>query len=357
MDVAVDKLSSLLDDLIHKILSFVDIAYSIRLSVLSSRWRFIWTSMPNLSFATNEVSRSSPNHEFVNNVISGRNNQIDISSVHLMFDAKATEVFVKRILEYAFSHNVQQMTIQMITISEFPHSLLSSKSLKHLTMISTSIDCRSYSPWDLPALTTLHLQYVRLYSRSSILAMCQNLKNLALERCEVFEFESCNGFSIINSRLLNLTLKDVEWYVDFVYVDTPQLKSLIIVDAPKYCSISELSGELTISAQKVDLSISSPHKTDVHKICELLQRLHSVKSLALSLEIVELLSSSEEKPAAMEINLSNDVKSYLLDGSQNTTLTVLSHEVVTSKRVEMQQRYSRLCAEAETVVDKIIDDM
>ncbi|GJX77884.1 F-box domain containing protein [Tanacetum coccineum] len=488
MDVAVDRLSSLPDDLIHKILSFVDIAYSIRLSVLSSRWRFIWTSMPNLSFATNEVSRSSPNHEFVNNVISGRNNQIDVSSVHLMFDAKATEVFVKRILEYAFSHNVQQMTIQMITTSEFPLSLLSSKSLKHLTMISTSIDCRSYSPWDLPALTTLHLQYVEFYSRSSILAMCQNLKNLTLERCEVFEFESCNGFSIINSRLLNLTLKDVEWYVDFVYVDTPQLKNLIIVDKPKSCSISELSGELTISARdltylllkgshfpklsldgfrsldKVDLSISSPHKTDVHKICELLQRLHSVKSLALSLEIVELLSSSvevishqpspfaslkslkiyplmnleiypvrlDQEPAAMEINLSTEVKSYLLDGSRNATLTVVSYEearaikttkeaqrlmvnlwnsleeleayiktkradvkgkktladfcyddfeirtrggelshiffslghikelltkVVTSKRVEMQQRYSRLCAEAETVVDKIIDDM
>ncbi|GKF71876.1 hypothetical protein Tco_0207990, partial [Tanacetum coccineum] len=81
--------------------------------------------------------------------------------------------------------------------------------------------------------------------------------------------------------------------------------------------ISEFSGELTISAhdltylcikgsyfpklsldgfpslEKVDLCISSK-KTDVHKIRDLFQRLHRVKSLALSLDIVELLSTSEE---------------------------------------------------------------
>ncbi|PWA39098.1 F-box domain, Leucine-rich repeat domain, L domain-like protein [Artemisia annua] len=363
-----------------------------RLSVLSSRWRFIWTSMPNLNFASREVSGSSPYHEFVNNVLSGRNNKIDVSSLAVEDTDEST---VKRILEYAFSHNVQQLSISwsMYSPDHIPPSLLSSKSLKHLAMIGTAIDGLSYSTWDLPALTTLHLQYVSLDNCSSILTMCQNLKNLTLDRCEVLEErESCNGFSIINSRFVNLTLKKVEWYVKSVLLDTPQLKNLIIVDTPhqpreicvEYVSIGELPGELTISAcdlnylllkgsyfpklsldgihslEKVDLSISSPHsKTDVHKICEVLQRLHSVKSLALSLEIVELLSSSVEvishqpspfaslkslkiyplkslevypvqldhEQAATEINLSTEVKRYLLDGSPNATFTVASHEI------------------------------
>ncbi|PWA77857.1 F-box domain, Leucine-rich repeat domain, L domain-like protein [Artemisia annua] len=521
MDVEVDRLSSLPDKLIYKILSYVDIVYSIRLSVLSSRLRFIWTSMPNLNFGTREVYRSSPYPEFVNNVLSGRNNKIDVSSVSLNLACGDTESSVKRTLEYAFSHNVQQLTIDGLSYilnCKFPLSLFSSKSLKHLTITSTTIDGLSYSSWDLPALTTLHLQFVKLFNCSSMLTTCHNLKNLTLERCEVFERESCNGFSIINSRLLNLTLKKVEWHVEFLLVDTPQLKNLIFVDTPQWehsyilnqRSIRDMSGGLTISAreltylrikgsfffklsfegfvEKVDLCISSPHRTDVHKICDLFQCLHSVKSLALSWEIVELLSASVEvishqpspfaslkslkvypsksikkysfriledcllksleidptgqldqlyqlkqEQAAMEINLSTEVKNYLLDGSPNATFTVVSHEetraikvtkgtqrlmselrehlkkieanienrradveqkktlddsspgdfkmkvwgwgggekifvtlqnvkellnkVLASKRVEMQACFYRLCAEAETVVNKIIDDM
>jgi hypothetical protein len=78
--------------------------------------------------------------------------------------------------------------------------------------------------------------------------------------------------------------------------------------------ISEFSGELTISArdltylrikgsyfpklsldgfrslEKVDLCISYPKKTNVHRISDLFRRLHNVKSLALSLEIVDRAS-------------------------------------------------------------------
>ncbi|PWA47220.1 F-box domain, Leucine-rich repeat domain, L domain-like protein [Artemisia annua] len=535
MDLEIDRLSSLPDDLIHKILSFVGIIYSIRLSVLSSRWRFIWTSMPNLNYSGLEVYRSSPCHEFVNNVLSGRNNKIDVSSVSLKFASGDTESAVKKILEYALSHNVQQLMINglsYISDCEFHLSPFSSKSLKHLTITSTTID--GLSSWDLPALTTLHLHDVILDNCSSILTLCQNLKNLTLEGCQVFERESsksftdnsctagewkvceipieewnvceipieewevCEGpnsksftnnsstldgcevcehdssksFTINSSRLLNLTLTEVAWHVDFVHVNTPQLKNLIFVDKPpRYMQDyygSRISGspvELTISArdltylllkgsylfvklsvdgslEKVDLRISSPPKTDVYKICDLFHCLHSVKSLALSLEIFELLSSSVEvishqrspfaslkslkiyptqldhKDATMNVKLSTEVKNYLLDGSPNATVTMVSREearvmentyearrlmadlrkylqkienrsdverkmtllddwrrnfnkifyplseikklltnVLASKRVEMQACFFKLCADAETTVNKILDDM
>ncbi|PWA55125.1 F-box domain, Leucine-rich repeat domain, L domain-like protein [Artemisia annua] len=311
LDCQVDRLSNLQDDLIYKILSYVDIVDSIRLSFMSSRWRFIWTSMLNLNFSSYRLlSKSSGYHEFVNNVLSARNNKIDVSSVNVHFRHLGyPDWSVNRILEYAFSHNVQQITIN-IGYYEIDPSRLKSKSLKHLTLIATTIDGRSDStPWDLPALTTLHLQDSLLYNCSSILAMCQNLKNLTLEGCEVFEQEYYK-----------------EWNVDFINVDTPQLKNIIFVDnTPQredfytgHTRIREFSEELTISArdltylrikgtnfpklsldgcpslEKVDLCISSPQKTNVHRTCDVFQRLHGVKSLALSLEIVELLSTSEE---------------------------------------------------------------
>ncbi|GKE16302.1 hypothetical protein Tco_1423879, partial [Tanacetum coccineum] len=329
-------------------------------------------------------------------VLSARNNKIDdVSSVSLKLAVDEPKLCVTRILGYAFSQNVQQLSIN---IRNFVNSAswLESMSLKHLTMIDTILTYRSSSPWDLPALTTLHLHDVLLDNCSSILAMCQNLKNLTLKRCLVFEPEDSGRFTINNSRLLSLTLKRVKWYRGFVLVDTPQLKNFIFVDTLpweewKYW-VTIFAHDLTYlrikgsyfpklsldgfpSLEKVDLCISSPQNTNVHKICDLLQRLRSVKSLALSLEIVELLSTSEEaishqhspftslkslkiypleglktltshnletyplrssldmfptqlneEQEAMKIKLSPEVTNYLLDSSSNATCTMVSHE-------------------------------
>ncbi|KAI3699750.1 hypothetical protein L2E82_44250 [Cichorium intybus] len=107
---AMDRLSRLPDDVIHKILSFISIQDAIGTSVLSSRWRFIWNSMPNLNF---ENFNHRPHHaKFISNVLSHRNNQIQVSSVTLHLGKTVTDdESVTRILNCAFSHNVQQLTI------------------------------------------------------------------------------------------------------------------------------------------------------------------------------------------------------------------------------------------------------
>ncbi|GJT57054.1 hypothetical protein Tco_0992108 [Tanacetum coccineum] len=214
----------------------------------------------------------------------------------------------------------------------------------------------------------------------SVLAKCQNLKNLTLERCEV---SRSDGFTIINSRLLSLTLKKVEWkYMSFVNVDTPQLKNFIFVDSPQWeedyireaekeyyyrTIIGEFSGELTISApgltylrikgsyfpklsvdgfpslEKVDLCISSPRKTDVHKILGLFQRLHNVKSLALSLEI---------ESQAMKIKLSPEVTNYLLDSSSNATFTMVSYEE--ARAIKITKVAYRLMAALWEILEKMV---
>nr|GEU47431.1 hypothetical protein [Tanacetum cinerariifolium] len=386
VDEEVDRLSSLPDDLIYTILSYVDIIYSLRLSVLSSRWRFIRTTMPTLNFQSHEVySISSRYHEFVNDVLPARNNKIDVSSASLMLTGVEDTIFsVERILECALSYNVQQLTRK-------------TNALWELTISAPSLTYLCIKGSDFP--------------------------NLSLD---------------------------------------------------EFCSLD-----------KVDLCISSPQKTDVHKIRDLFQRLHSVKSLALSLEIVELLSTSKEvishqlslftslksfkiyplqglkawkseyyieryplksildmfqtqldhEQEAMTIKLCAEVTNYFLGSSSNATFTMVSHEeakaikittvayrtmtvlweilgnieaytdtkranvewkktladsfdedfnmkirppgdtkvifcmlqnirllpvltkVLASKRVEMQARFSRLCAKTKSVVNKMAVDM
>ncbi|GKF30314.1 hypothetical protein Tco_0100112 [Tanacetum coccineum] len=177
-------------------------------------------------------------------MFSVRNNKIDyVYSVSLKLAAvENLELSVERILEYAFSHNVQQLSIS-IWNREIPPSRLKSKSLKHLTMIGTTLDCSS-SPLGSPGfnyITPPPCQIVYLQFYFSLVTKLEESYLRAI-----------------------LTLKKVEWFVDFVYLDTPQLKNLTFVDIPqqeKYCTreleeyynynqeiISEFSDELTISA-------------------------------------------------------------------------------------------------------------
>ncbi|KAF5782326.1 putative F-box domain, leucine-rich repeat domain superfamily, F-box-like domain superfamily [Helianthus annuus] len=126
-----DRLSSLSDDLIHKIMSFVSIKCAVETSVLSPRWRYIWTSMPYLSFSSNDFHTLRKFSNFVKHVLSSRNNQIEVFYVDLAFRGKVSQAFVKRILDYAFSHNVQQLNVTCLHDKkiELPLSPFSSRSI------------------------------------------------------------------------------------------------------------------------------------------------------------------------------------------------------------------------------------
>ncbi|GJV95914.1 F-box domain containing protein [Tanacetum coccineum] len=237
MNVESDRLSSLPNDLIHKILSSVSLKQAIETSGLSSRWRYIWTSMPYLDFSTQSFSKSNKFSKFVTNVLSRRDNQVQLSSVKLCFRGKATQVFIKRILNHAFSHNIKQLTfvssankvdmalpINLFTKQSLPLACFSSQSLKHLTL-SLSYwyePCAVTSTWDLP------------------------LNNICCPH------------------------------------KAPQLKNLIMRES---CSSANFSADV-LSLEKVDLTISYPCKAQT--IVGLLQQIRSVKFLTLNLEIVEV---------------------------------------------------------------------
>ncbi|KAJ0808087.1 putative F-box domain, leucine-rich repeat domain superfamily, F-box-like domain superfamily [Helianthus annuus] len=296
VNVERDRLSSLGDDLIHKILSLVSTKHAVETSVLSSRWRYIWTSMSYLSLSSNDFCSLLKFSEFVTHVLSGRNNQIEVFSVELTFHSK----------------------------TKFPVSLFSSQSLKHLALIGCIYGHFITTPptWELPALVTLSLYRVTLYDdytnkRASLFSNCANLKNLTIKRCRMM---APNGFNISHPGLTSLTFEDG---CKRVNVDTPQLKNLTIKDwrgihlmsAPILSSLHykdpyfihrndietffddvlvdngllQLSTHL-LHLEKVEICIHHLYgdKAYTHKIVCLLQKLHSVKSLTLNWEIIKV---------------------------------------------------------------------
>ncbi|KAJ0702193.1 putative F-box domain, leucine-rich repeat domain superfamily, F-box-like domain superfamily [Helianthus annuus] len=385
MNVEDDRLSSLPDGLIHKILSFISIKHAIQTSVLSSRWRFLWTSMPYLNFSRDDFSKLPKFSKFVTHVLSDRNNQTEVSSVKLSLHGKMSGIFAKKIIKYAFSHNIQQLNVASMLANEvgFPLVLFSSRSLKHLSLtmkVLSDIEYRSKyslryvfnatSTWELPALTTLYLDNAALICDENtdkcidLFSKCANLKNLTLKSCYM---EGFKGLGICLPKLSNLTIEIACGSVEVFNIVAPQLKNLTIrsyfdeqysLSAPDlvflfyqggYCL--QLSTDDYLSLEKADICV--PRPKDAHQVLRMLQRLHNVKFLTLNVEIVELLSSSVElitnQPSPFanlkslkiqpdidfsdlgeheRADMSAKVRSYLLDGSPDATFTTVSREDV-----------------------------
>ncbi|PWA74015.1 F-box domain, Leucine-rich repeat domain, L domain-like protein [Artemisia annua] len=334
-DIMDSRLSSLPDNIIHKILSTVNMKDVIKTSVLSSRWRYIWTSMPYLNFS-NEFStwhnqvigEFFPKFtQFVEHVLSHRNNQVPVSSVKLIFHGDVSSGNVERIMKYILSHSVQQMDVEYFFFTDHSRwlddsysvlvTLFSSRSLKRLSLtMGQKQYLTASSTLELPALMTLYLSCVELYhGDNTLFSKCPNLKNLTLKSCKM---KGLDSLSICHHRLSNLTLED-EWRsVKVVNVVAPQLDSLTIryrfkewgsdtdclwkykheISAPNLISLIyegddplALSTDGFHSLEKVDLCIcsSSQEAAEALEIVRLFQQIQSVKFLTLNLEILELI--------------------------------------------------------------------
>ncbi|KAJ0804496.1 putative F-box domain, leucine-rich repeat domain superfamily, F-box-like domain superfamily [Helianthus annuus] len=222
-----DRLSVLPDDLILKILSFVGLKDAIRTSVLSSRWRCMWTSAPHLSFSSDDFS-----------VLSRRNNQLHLSSFSLCFRGKDDVGVAQTIMNRVFSLNVQQLNVTCLfgdftscffyNSTGFPLSLSWYQNHKHITVSIGSgyvyIIPTPTCPFS--SLTTLNLYTVTLYD--GFLSMCPNLKNLNLNQCNMLGSGVFKLFRICHPGLSNLTFTSRNFTGLVVHVVTPQLKCLTI---------------------------------------------------------------------------------------------------------------------------------
>ncbi|MFS7888401.1 putative F-box domain, leucine-rich repeat domain superfamily, F-box-like domain superfamily [Helianthus anomalus] len=144
-----DRLSGLPDDLLLKILSFVGLKDVIGTSVLSSRWRYLSTSIPRLIFSSHDFSTMDKLSDFVTHVLSRRNDQVRLSSFKLYLHGEHAHDVAQRIMNHAFSLNVHGVKFKCLLETcqwympkvDFPLSLSGSQTLKRLTSIWGSRPC------------------------------------------------------------------------------------------------------------------------------------------------------------------------------------------------------------------------
>ncbi|KAL1810504.1 hypothetical protein ACET3Z_027494 [Daucus carota] len=165
-----DRLSRLPDELIHKILSFVDAKQAVETSILSRRWRLIWTTLPFLSFGPYQNSEAKNVGKLIRGVLSKRNHDTHVSDLKFcVYNKGCSEKLFEKFVEYAISHGVQSLNLELSSeYKPFKLSTFKSTSLNKLTLKVRLQECELQSGvWDLPALTTLDLKHACRYKYRS----------------------------------------------------------------------------------------------------------------------------------------------------------------------------------------------
>ncbi|KAF5726423.1 putative F-box/FBD/LRR-repeat protein [Tripterygium wilfordii] len=337
--VPIDRISDLSDAVLHHILSLLPIKSIAQTSVLSKRFRSIWSTFPDLDFTTithiGSIS-SSPKSirrnrkkcypfssiDFINKVLSLRHKESDIRA--LRFRARLSFSHLNSLFRRSIRQNVQELHAEVANDGYFnlPRCVVTSQSLRALKLRSRYPGLRlpplSVVTSGFKFLHTLSLSFVLLSNQSSVLDLFtessfQNLKKLYLNTCirlknlkigcrnlEDVTVENCSGLDgleICGGKLERLIVSSCfDMYSDksWVKIDAPRLKSILweynaitgTSCLEKLRALEEASiGRFALQEEK-DVSVEK-----LQSVSNFVSALSHARSLTLQRQCVEILSN------------------------------------------------------------------
>ncbi|GAB2294382.1 hypothetical protein Dimus_028589 [Dionaea muscipula] len=189
-----DRLSSLSDDVLSHILSFLDIQSAVRTSILSRRWKYLYMYATSLDFGSFEIKLS--NRYAVNRVL--LLHKVNIKKFHLRmtdYDVDMDDFLVKSWIAFAVSRGVEELKL-CIDDDEYeydwsyydwaPGSLFISQTLVVFNLTRGGTLPRIPSSVWLPSLKILHLTEIQRLDSSSMTRLfdgCPLLQDLSLDWC------------------------------------------------------------------------------------------------------------------------------------------------------------------------------
>ncbi|OVA07742.1 F-box domain [Macleaya cordata] len=321
-----DRISNLPDTLIHQILSFIDMNYAVQTSVLSRRWRYLWTSIPTLNFDSNLLQLPETRYtnveafiDFVDRVLMLRDSS-DIQRFNLHFfgtedaDYDSTSRVNTWILA-AVRRNVQELLLRVslweYQTFQFPPSLFTCKSLTKLELSLGDMSESEFIPpksMDLPMLKSLELCGVSIYDEKftdMLFSSCPVLESLIIKDCRLnlnnistlklkhfkLEYEYYDSEdSVVKTLKLyapNLTSFICKSYMSHDYA-LENLSSLVTADIHLMVEDEE-EDETSVTYSTLSVEVKQLYAQNIMK---LLRALHTVKDLTLSPSLLEVVSGA-----------------------------------------------------------------
>ncbi|KAF2567738.1 hypothetical protein F2Q68_00024040 [Brassica cretica] len=184
-----DSISFLPDVILQSILSSLPTEIAIKTSILSKRWRHVWSDTPCLSF--DWIIPHGPKGDIINKILD-RYTARKMMSFKLSANMRDDIPYIDRWLEFAMSRNVENMSLKFGYEGErkyhVPDSFYISNSFKQFSSVKYSfIDLKLPSfPVSWTSLKILYLKSCKLSEErmDKILSGCPVLESLTLDFCD-----------------------------------------------------------------------------------------------------------------------------------------------------------------------------
>ncbi|XAR63278.1 hypothetical protein NMG60_11023164 [Bertholletia excelsa] len=232
-------ISELPDHILHQILSNLETIEVVRTSVLSKRWRYLWTSIPYLdfsfpSFYKDMVAKKYPNHSyfrgrlkvfvhlscqkaftnFVRRALDSRKGLWSILKFRLFFGETICHGDTDQWIYEAINGNVQELDLTFSPGTreyQLPACLVTCKSLSvlRLGLYFCKLLLPRLTDLTFPGLKSLHISFARLQDEDlfgSYISNCPLLEDLILVECLL---PDPKPLEISSNSLKNLTIQDM----------------------------------------------------------------------------------------------------------------------------------------------------
>jgi len=202
----VDKISSLPDAILSRILSLIPTKEAVATSILSKRWIHLWKSVDNIDFSKVEVNDAVSNYkfnEFMYSVlvshVTTRSNFINSFDLNITYDetALASSTFhnITKWIDLLVQRRLNHLSLQIHVLDvgcpdvedyqfKLPVSIFTCKTLVSLHLCGFHVEgfCFSSIGFGFPSLKTLYLMDICFHQDRDfmlLLAGCPNLEDLA----------------------------------------------------------------------------------------------------------------------------------------------------------------------------------
>uniref|UniRef100_A0A2N9F900 F-box domain-containing protein n=1 Tax=Fagus sylvatica TaxID=28930 RepID=A0A2N9F900_FAGSY len=313
----VDRISNLPDSLLSHILSFLTIKEYVATSILSSRWKLVWTLVPIVEFDANEfewISSSSDEEESPNqqqdqwngyrfsftHIVSrfiALRNANPIQKFRLRWSRDCDPIHVDTCVRAVIACDLKELDLQVCPRQPFylPSSLFSyAKTLVALKLTGYNIVLNppSSSSVSFPSLMNLHLQSVKFANHDSfsrLISCCPVLQDLSMETKTTYPINDDN-FKIIVPTLkrLHLTMKHSSYKL---VINAPILEYIYFRGILGKEVLLENLSNLVEAVLDIYLEFEAIDDTEDYGNCVLafIRALYSIKSLHLYADTTECL--------------------------------------------------------------------
>ncbi|KAG8391555.1 hypothetical protein BUALT_Bualt01G0199800 [Buddleja alternifolia] len=328
-----DRLISLPDSLLCHILSFLPTKLSVATSVLSRRWKFLWTDVLNLDFDSKYHKRRKSGHGLrIADTISRvmlLSNVRDINTFRLIIkDGTFRKTHLDTWIRTTIARNVQALDIQLYHQVWLPRCLFTCN-----TLVDLRLHCCGSVPdsINLPNLKKLHLHYFQYGNDEklqNLISGCPVLEELNIHKFNVFDLKHRIIISspTIKCLTLNLGCFDLNGlgndseddFCDYeLEIYTPAVRCLVLEDqmsqriaTGKFNSMIEANIRLYSEEVKDDGVIYSS------SVLDLVENLCQVKCLKLSIGYNQVTDDHLKRwtePQKVPTCLSSQLKQVTID--------------------------------------------